>query len=259
MTDSGAPGTSGGPSASTVAALVDAIDARARQAGQETASTVLRDMLGPVWEALRSIQDRLEHVEELLLDGGTGSATQAVAGEVRAAAVDPAVVERLEAAVERLQRDEASARLVRLVEERLAAGLRAMAERADAVGRTVDELSARIAAGEERWPSLEAAVRSVTSAQAPLPAAVASLEDRLAGTTRREAELLTQQVTALAIGVEATRAMLEQHVADVEHSVGRKATELTRRIAADFGIGGGSGGGRRGSGGRRDPREMGPG
>ena len=75
MTDAGAPGASGGPSASSVAALVEAIDARARQAGQESASALLRGMLGSVSEVLTAIQDRLDHVEELLLgDGGAADA-----------------------------------------------------------------------------------------------------------------------------------------------------------------------------------------
>jgi hypothetical protein len=73
---------------------------------------------------------------------------------------------------------------------------------------------------------------------------------------RKETELLTQRVAALAVGVEATRVLLEQQHQDSENRIGRKAGEVTRRLAADFGIRTGrSGPGGRG---RRDPRELGP-
>jgi prefoldin subunit 5 len=84
----------------------------------------------------------------------------------------------------------------------------------------------------------------------------ADTSDRITDAVRAEAELLTQRVAALAVGVEAARALLEQHVADTEHSVGRKATELTKRIASDFGIRTKNRAGA--SGGRKDPRELGP-
>lgn len=79
--------------------------------------------------------------------------------------------------------------------------------------------------------------------------------ERLTEVMRREAELLTQRVAALAVGVEATRSMLEQHVEETADSLGRKATDFTKRLAADFGIRP-----KRGSGWRRgDRREIGPG
>ena len=80
---------------------------------------------------------------------------------------------------------------------------------------------------------------------------LSTLEDLV----RKETELLTQRVAALAVGVEATRVLLEQQQQDAENRIGRKAGEVTRRLAADFGIKTGRGPGGRG---RRDPRELGP-
>jgi hypothetical protein len=64
MTDA-AGGTDSGQS-SNMTALIEAIDARARQAGSDGAATLLRGMIGSVSEVLGSIQDRLDHVEDLL-------------------------------------------------------------------------------------------------------------------------------------------------------------------------------------------------
>ena len=108
-------------------------------------------------------------------------------------------------------------------------------------------------------PDLDAAIAPVLGrldalakqSEAP-PAAGPLNHEPVLDALRKEAELLTQRVAALAVGVEATRAMLEQHVADTEDSLGRKATEVGRRLAADLGIG------RKKSRWRRE-RELGPG
>lgn len=81
MSDTAAPGGGAGPN---VAALVDAIDARARQAGTEGATTIVRGMVGSISELLSAIQDRLDHVEELLVSGGSnGGGADAVAESVQ--------------------------------------------------------------------------------------------------------------------------------------------------------------------------------
>ena len=103
-----------------------------------------------------------------------------------------------------------------------------------------------------------AAVKARVDMPPPPPSAPAPKDDgesaaRVVEAVRREAELLTQRVAALAVGVEATRALLDQHVDDTAESLGRKASDFGRRLAADFGIKG-----RKGSR-SNDRRELGPG
>jgi hypothetical protein len=189
-------------------------------------ATLAPAALGRLEEQLAALTDR---VERLATD--RGAATEAdVLGRLErrvaalgeqvgtlAAATDPGSVGRLE--------------------ERLAA-----VAGADALGRLEEKLAA-LADQAER--------RAATDAQADAEAATRRITDAV----RAEAELLTQRVAALAVGVEAARALLEQHVADTEQSVGRRASEFTRKVAADFGLAPrGRQRGRRG-----DPRELGPG
>jgi hypothetical protein len=418
-----------------VNALVEALDARARQAGSEGAMTLLRGMLGTVSETMATIDERLERLEgraaersgEMALAEAvqgaltnfnarlgrleeafvqaveeSGSGTQQIVDQIREAvvaslppaepvvpvapapspevtaaavvdavrpvldglahrlaklerieadvrslldrplpeppqpppplppppppepAIDPEVVERLESAVAALGRDEASARTVALVEERIAAVVKAVADRTDDLRRAIDaqprpdlqvvetELR-RLADGladravpdlhpieaelrrlaDRPWPEapapappvdlqpIEAELRRLADRPWPEPPAPAPpvdlqpieaelrrLADRpwpepapptpgvpveeLVDVVRRESELLTQRVAALAVGVEATRAMLEAHVADTEASLGRKASEVGRRLAADLGL-------RSRRNARRRDRELGPG
>lgn len=74
----------------------------------------------------------------------------------------------------------------------------------------------------------------------------------LSDIVHRESELLTQRVAALAVGVEATRALVEQLVTEIEGSLGHKATEVGRKLAADLGLRS-----RRAT--KRRDRELGPG
>lgn len=330
---------------------LEALEVAIRSAGDEAT-----DRSSRMETSVSAVPGRLSALDERL------SAVVASLG-AQPPGLDEAVVERLEAAVAHLQRDEAAARLVRMVEERMAAGMRAIAERADGVQRAVDGLAGSVGTDAARFEAIEAAVRSVAPAPPDvvarsvaeavggrlsslgdrfagldaqldgLDARLAGLDDNLAavhrhlepmaalqqsiGSTadaltevgsridglelrvgelgslpattatlaervgdllallaqptdtdvdvvapittalRAESELLTQRVAALAVGVEAARSLLEQHVDDTERSVGRKTTEIGRRIAADFGI---RTAGRRGSGRRgRDPRELGAG
>ncbi|MGH9149403.1 MAG: hypothetical protein ACRD0F_03595, partial [Acidimicrobiales bacterium] len=52
----------------------------------------------------------------------------------------------------------------------------------------------------------------------------------------REAELLTQRVASLSVSVEAVRSALDQHIDDTANSLGRRAGEASRRLAADLGL-----------------------
>lgn len=67
MTDTHGQGAPATPP-SNVSALVEAIDARARQAGSEGAATLLRGTLASLSEVLSAIQDRLDHLEEVLAE-----------------------------------------------------------------------------------------------------------------------------------------------------------------------------------------------
>lgn len=294
------------------------------------------DSIGRVEAALAALPGRLTSLEDRVW------AVVSSLTEGTAPPLDATLLVRLEEAVERLDRDEASARLVKLVEDRMSAGLRAVTERTDEVRRAMGQL----AAPEPGRPSddgalddLVASVRALQSATAGIPdevsaalsarlvpfsdrlsglddrldaltdlvirstpaspdptealahinASLSALTERVAdlgddvaslrataatagepgaagldvsevveridGAVRREAELLTQRVAALAVGVEATRVLLDQHLHETESSIGRKAGEVTRRLAADFGIRTR----RTAPGGRRDPRELGSG
>lgn len=92
-------------------------------------------------------------------------------------------------------------------------------------------------------------LRASASAQAEAVARVlAELHDRTAGdgappagaevsdVVRREAELLTQRVAALSVMLESIRAMMAAHAEETANSLGRKATEVGRRLAGDLGI-----------------------
>lgn len=311
MTDTQGQGSPVAPS-STVSALVEAIDARARQAGSEGAATLLRGTLSSVSEVLTAIQDRLDRLEDLVADrpeSVTSISDQVQAGlasfNARLARLEEAfvravedsgsgtdVVDQLrqtvmralqEAPVREDPRLDAVARRLEGLDSRLADQaelIRQLVERVDAAQQLRDQAGpagladqAEVARQlverieEVRTADLAPLRRSIESlaeaqAQAPAPVTVSEvpssshLADQVKEAVRREAELLTQRVAALAVGVEATRALLEQHVEETENSLGRKATEVTRRLALDLGLRG-----RRGQqgGGRRDPRQIGPG
>lgn len=310
MTDTQGQGSPVAPS-SSVSALVEAIDARARQAGSEGAATLLRGTLSSVSEVLTAIQDRLDRLEDLVADrpeSVTSMSDQVQAGlasfNARLARLEEAfvravedsgsgtdVVDQLrqtvlralqEAPVREDPRLDAVAHRLEGLDHRLAdqAELtRHLVERVDAAQQLRDEAEPAALADQaevarqlvERIEEVRTAdlaplrrsIESLVEAQAqPVPVTVpegptaSQLSDQVKEAVRREAELLTQRVAALAVGVEATRALLEQHVEETENSLGRKATEVTRRLALDLGLRG-----RRGQpgGGRRDPRQIGPG
>jgi hypothetical protein len=140
-----------------------------------------------------------------------------------------------------------------------------MASRLSTLGDRLEGLDARLDGADARLAGIDDNVAAVHEKLGPLgqldglerlaaaPFDASQLVDSITGSVRREAELLTQRVAALAVGVEAARVMLEQHVEEMENSIGRKAGEMTRRLAADFGIR------KPRTSPRRDPRELGPG
>lgn len=77
------PGPPGDPP-SNVSALIDALDERARRAGSEGATTVLRGILGSVAEVLNGIELRLGHIEDRMRDAGTDDRAVAVGEQMQA-------------------------------------------------------------------------------------------------------------------------------------------------------------------------------
>lgn len=81
MSDAGTTGSS----PSNVAALIDALDERARQAGSEGATAVLRGILGSVAEVLNGIESRLGQIEDRMRYGEADDGVATAAAEMQAA------------------------------------------------------------------------------------------------------------------------------------------------------------------------------
>lgn len=136
--------------------------------------------------------------------------------------------------------------LVAAVEGRQA-GLDALLDTVRAVAATIEGMGARI---EEARDGVDA----VFQAGEDLPAAVASLcaleeairemadnvEDHsaagISAAVRDESELLAQRLAAISVSLDSVRAILVEHVEESAHSLGRKASEAGRRLAADLGL-----------------------
>jgi hypothetical protein len=222
-------------------------------ADPELASAVAA-VRGDVTVAIAALRDDLSG----RLDALATASTEVTSGDdvtVAIAALSSSLENRLEPLASNEEVTEAIAELRRELERRLDA----LAAGAVAPPPPTPEAPTHTAAAAGD-PETRAAILALTSSLADR---FEALERRLGQTSpiedlvRRETELLTQRVAALAVGVEATRALVEQQQTDAENRIGRKAGEVTRRLAADFGIRTGRpapGGGR----GRRDPRELGP-
>jgi ABC-type transporter Mla subunit MlaD len=115
----------------------------------------------------------------------------------------------------------------------------------EATGRLVADVQALVATGQD-------------------PARLDALAERISESVHRESELLTQRVAALSVALDGLRAMLDDLVEETSNSIGRKATEVGRKLAADLGIrgkkpGAGSGVGGSGGSGKAKERSIGPG
>lgn len=108
---------------------------------------------------------------------------------------------------------------------------------------TADEVAAHVVKALPPFPELPAAVA---------PPSAEELAAKVRDVLHREFELLTQRVASLSVSLEATRTLLDQHVEDTAQSLGRRATEAGRKLAADLGF-------RPRKDDRRDPRELGRG
>lgn len=172
----------------------------------------------------------------------------------------------LQAAIERASRDDSAGRAIGLVEARLSAGLEAMVQRAEtavdasqAVRHAVEAATGRIAEMTHAVEDLAAAVESLGArVERETATAIESIgghivdrlggiadqqardtvdtRDALTGSLRREAELLTQRIAALAKAMETMTATLDDHVRRTENTFGRRAGEVGRKLAVDFGL-----------------------
>ncbi|MGI8686288.1 MAG: hypothetical protein ACR2MO_14570, partial [Acidimicrobiales bacterium] len=75
-----------------------------------------------------------------------------------------------------------------------------------------------------------------TKAPAPADTTVGDRVVTLVAVVRAQFELLDQRTAALAAAVDALQALLQAHVDDTAHSLGRRAGEAGRRLASDLGL-----------------------
>jgi ABC-type transporter Mla subunit MlaD len=161
---------------------------------------------------------------------------------------------------ERAERTEQASGSDRATLEQLQHDVRS-APTVDAIASRLEEIIASQPAPEFPAPIAppradEIAERVVASLPAPpeppAPPVVPSADDTAAkvkDVLHREFELLTQRVASMSASLEATRTLLDQHVEDTAQSLGRRASEVGRKLAADLGF-------RPRKDERRDPREL---
>jgi outer membrane murein-binding lipoprotein Lpp len=231
-----------------LARLEEAVDALARGESAARLVQLVEERLGA---AVRAMSDRAD------------STRRAIDELEESRAADRHRMDDLASAVRAL-----AGTIARLPEQTGEVAGQQMAGRLSTLGDRLEGLDARLDGADARLAGIDDNVAAVHEKLGPLgqldrldrldrlaaaPFDVSQVVDAITGSVRREAELLTQRVAALAVGVEAARVMLEQHVEETENSIGRRAGEMTRRLAADFGIR------KPRTSPRRDPRELGPG
>ena len=223
-----------------VAALVEALEARARQAGAEGSTALLRGMLGSVAEMMHGVEDRLGRLEEALAGagGGPGGAGAGAGGEL---------AEQVQAGLAAF-----NARLGRL-EEAFVRALREGEEGPEEAGVSVEQVRAWVDAAHRRQAeSLAAVAASVQEVRAvladgdrlgPVAGAVKALAERVEEAvegSREEARgqvaRLDERISALAAAVDDLRAVVEHQLEETANTLGRRATEAGRKLAADLGL-----------------------
>lgn len=216
-----------------VSALVEALDERARQAGSEGATAAVKGVLASVAESLRGIESRLERLEERVADlaeGDEEAAASALVDQVQGGlgAFNSRLARLEEAFIQAVEDSgpEAVVEQVRAVVEEMLAGKVA----SDA------EVTSALAALSAQMPALHEAVELGPARLTSIEKAVEAVRQELTTLVHKEAELLTQRVAALSVAVETTRTVLDRHVEETANSLGRKATEAGRRLAADLGL-----------------------
>src|SRR5688500_3984524 len=141
------------PPPPNVAALVDAIDARSRQAGADGATEVMQRMLGSVTDVLSGIQDRLDQLEDAVTassGGGAGGAGLAEAVQAGLASFNARLGRLEEAFVQAV--DESGSGTQAVVDDVRSVVVRALEDAAGAGGRDprLDGLEDRVLAAVQQ-------------------------------------------------------------------------------------------------------------
>lgn len=166
-------------------------------------------------DALRNLYDSVERhgsvsgqVAELMLENraALGREIDRLQGALAGQSAD--LTERVQAALEAAaSADTHAADMGRSVERRID----------EATARLIADVQALVATGQD-------------------PARLDMVADRISESVRRESELLTQRVAALSLAVDSLRTGIDDLVEETSNSIGRKATEVGRKLAADLGI-----------------------
>ncbi|HEX2850552.1 MAG TPA: hypothetical protein VHN98_08360 [Acidimicrobiales bacterium] len=226
----------GAPVPSNVADLVEAIEQRARQAGADGATTLLRGMLGSLSEALDAVADRLDDIERAITEKGDAAEPPVVAPPVD---VD-ALIERLAAHTDRVaaempDADMIAARLAPAVAARVEEALARIDARVDALEQQVAGLpvpppaptAAAVAAEVEgaleglrdRLGRIELAIAERGPATADLASAVRPLDDRLVAIEARLAAPAPDRSGEITAVVEEVGSTLTDRLAAIEQVV----------------------------------------
>jgi polyhydroxyalkanoate synthesis regulator phasin len=234
-------GTESGPEPpANVAALVEALDQRARQAGSEGATTVLRGILGSVAEVLGRIEERLAGVEERLAEAQPDSAGPHLSEQVQAGlAAFNARLGRLEEAFVKAVEDNGSGtdsvveRIRAVVEDALQQSQETAAAHATGgvdreLGSTVSELAPAVS---ELAPAVSELAPAVSELRAQLAQLQASPGSTAPAPPAAVPEGIADAVEEILEELRSLRASLERRgeAADRHEGVGDELVEDLRR------------------------------
>jgi len=209
-----------------VAAALSELQAAVAQAADDTAMAGVLDRVRTVVEgqqgdvaamrdAMRTLFDAVERhgsvsgqVAELLLENRASLAREIDRLEGVVASHSGDLSERVQAAIEAAAMADAHA---------VETGAAVTQSIDDAARRMIADVQAMVATGRD-------------------PAELDAVAVRISESVRRESELLTQRVASLSVAVDSLRATLDGLSDEMQNSIGRKATEVGRRLAADLGL-----------------------
>lgn len=201
--------------------------------GDAGTAAVLYGMLTTFSEALGGLDGRLAAIEAAVHARPDPPVEQAAA--------PPA---RLDEALSRLE--EAMERVLVAVEGRQAGidlvldTLRSLATRVEAMGVRVERAREGIeeVVRSTAWlPDATRSLQALESSAVGRPAAAdADAVAALGQAVRSQSERFEQHAAELAAAVASLRALLDAHVQETAHSLGRRATEAGRRLAGDLGL-----------------------
>lgn len=215
--------------------------------GEDGTAAVLYGILTTFSEALGQFDERLTAIERALREGPTDLLARTerleaamdrlvVAVEGRQAGLD-VLLDTLRSLAGRVESMGVRMELAREgVEEvvQAAGWLPEAVESFRSLESTVAERAAALA--PEGLTELAEVVRGIEAGVGERDTAVAARVEELAGLVRHRTEAVEQRLTAVSSEVAAVRGLLQAHVDDVAHSLGRRATDAGRRLAADLGL-----------------------